>query len=100
MIVMLEANYVSTVEGTAFSFEWSSKAIVPAVHSTLWGGATGSVARDVRGDITVADSSAASQRTDSSPGAELDDAAAVALGGAAFGQGCELLHGFALGGFA
>ena len=29
--------------------------------------------------------------------AELDDAAAVALGGAAIGEGCEFLHGFALG---
>lgn len=31
--------------------------------------------------------------------AELDDTAAVALGGATFGEGSELLHRFALGGF-
>jgi hypothetical protein len=37
---------------------------------------------------------------DSLAGAELDDAAAVAFGGAAFGQGSVLLHGFSLGGFA
>jgi hypothetical protein len=60
MIVMLAANYAPTVKGTAFSFESSQKAIVLAEHSTFWGGATGSIARDVRGNIIDADDPPAS----------------------------------------